>query len=52
MTVVHAERRSGTHGRFDPKSLITHTFPLDRIEEAYRLFGERRDGVLKVALRP
>jgi len=39
-------------GRFDPTPLLTHTLPLDRIEEAYRLFGERRDGVLKVALRP
>src|SRR3954463_7021221 len=28
-------------GRFDPKPLITHTLPLERIEEAYRLFGER-----------
>jgi alcohol dehydrogenase len=39
-------------GRFDPLPLVTHTLPLDRIEEAYRLFGERRDGVLKVAIRP
>jgi alcohol dehydrogenase len=39
-------------GRFDPRPLITHTLPLDRIEEAYRLFGEHADGVLKVALRP
>ncbi len=39
-------------GRFDPKPLVTHALPLDRLEEAYRLFGERRDGVLKIALRP
>jgi threonine dehydrogenase-like Zn-dependent dehydrogenase len=39
-------------GRFDPSVLITHTFSLDRIVEAYSLFGERRDGVLKVAIRP
>lgn len=39
-------------GRFDPSVLITHTFPLERIVEAYRLFGERREGVLKVAIRP
>ncbi len=25
---------------------------LDRIGEAYQLFGERRDGVMKVAIRP
>lgn len=39
-------------GRFDPSILITHTFPLARIVEAYSLFGERRDGALKVAIRP
>ena len=39
-------------GRFDPTPLITHSFPLDRIAEGYQLFGERRDGVLKVAVRP
>lgn len=39
-------------GRFDPTPLITHTFRLDQIKDAYRLFGERTDGVLKVAIRP
>jgi len=39
-------------GRFHPEPLVTHRMPLERIEEAYRLFGERRDGVLKVALTP
>jgi threonine dehydrogenase-like Zn-dependent dehydrogenase len=38
--------------RLDPLPLLTHSFPLDRINEAYRLFSERRDGVLKVAVRP
>jgi threonine dehydrogenase-like Zn-dependent dehydrogenase len=38
--------------RFDPTPLLTHSFPLDRINEAYRVFGERLDGVLKVAIRP
>jgi threonine dehydrogenase-like Zn-dependent dehydrogenase len=40
------------HGRVDLTPLLTHTFPLDRITDAYHLFGERRDGVLKVAIRP
>ena len=39
-------------GRFDPLPLITHHFKLDDIVEAYEMFGERRDGVLKVAIRP
>jgi threonine dehydrogenase-like Zn-dependent dehydrogenase len=39
-------------GRADLTPLLTHTFPLSRIEEAYDLFGSRRDGVLKVAIRP
>jgi alcohol dehydrogenase len=32
--------------------LITHSFSLDQIEEAYDLFGNQRGGVLKVAIRP
>ncbi len=39
-------------GRVDLTPLLTHTFPLDNIAEAYDLFGERRDGVLKVAIKP
>ena len=40
------------HGRVDLTPLLTHTFRLDDIVEGYALFGERRDGVLKVAIRP
>jgi alcohol dehydrogenase len=39
-------------GRLDLSSMITHRFPLDRIEEAYELFSSQRDGVLKVAITP
>ena len=38
--------------RFDPTPLLTHSFPLDQIREGYRVFGERLDRVLKVAIRP
>ena len=38
-------------GRADLRPLVTHRFPLDRIEEAYDLFGHQRDGVLKVAIQ-
>lgn len=40
------------HGRVDFTPLLTHTFTLDQIGEAYQLFGERLDGVLKVAIKP
>jgi len=39
-------------GRFDPLPLITHRFALDDIVEAYDLFSNRREGVLKVVVRP
>jgi alcohol dehydrogenase len=40
------------HGRVDLRPLLTHSFPLQDITAAYDLFGHRRDGVLKVAIRP
>jgi 2-desacetyl-2-hydroxyethyl bacteriochlorophyllide A dehydrogenase len=40
------------HGRLDLVPLITHTFSLDNIVEAYNLFGKRLDGVIKVAIKP
>lgn len=40
------------HGRVDLTPLLTHTFSLENISEAYRLFGEHLDGVLKVAIKP
>ena len=38
--------------RVDLTPLLTHSFPLEKIASAYELFGERRDGVLKVAIKP
>ncbi|GEL72263.1 NAD(P)-dependent alcohol dehydrogenase [Myxococcus virescens] len=40
------------HKRIDLSPLITHRFKLADIQEAYALFGERRDGVFKVAIQP
>jgi 2-desacetyl-2-hydroxyethyl bacteriochlorophyllide A dehydrogenase len=45
MNVVQAKR-------FPFRELLTHSFPLARIEEAYECFAHQRDGVLKVAIRP
>ena len=39
-------------GRIDLRPMVTHTFKLDQIEEAYDLFANQRDGVLKVAITP
>lgn len=39
-------------GRVDTRPLVTHRFSLEEIEEAYDLFSNQRDGVLKVAIRP
>jgi len=37
-------------GRLDLQQLVTHHFTLDQIEEAYPLFSNQEDGVLKVAI--
>ena len=39
-------------GALDTTPLITHTYPLEEIEAAYRLFEGREDGVIKVAVTP
>ena len=39
-------------GRVDLTPLLTHTFALEYIVDAYDLFGSRRDNVLKIAVRP
>jgi alcohol dehydrogenase len=39
-------------GRLDLTPMLTHVFPLDKINEAYRVFGERLDGVIKVVIKP
>jgi alcohol dehydrogenase len=38
--------------RADLRPLVTHRFTLDQIEEAYDLFANQRDGVLKAAITP
>ena len=37
-------------GKLDTEPLITHTYPLASIDEAYELFENKRDGVIKVAV--
>lgn len=38
--------------RVNLKPLVTHRFTLDQIEEAYELFANQRDSVIKVAITP
>jgi threonine dehydrogenase-like Zn-dependent dehydrogenase len=38
--------------RIDLTPMLTHTFKLGEIAAAYQLFAERRDGVIKVAIKP
>lgn len=45
MNVVASER-------VDLRGLITHRFKLEQIEDAYELFANQRDGVLKIAITP
>ena len=37
-------------GKIDTTPLITHRFALSEIEEAYRVFENRLDGVIKIAV--
>jgi threonine dehydrogenase-like Zn-dependent dehydrogenase len=39
-------------GEIDPSFVITHTVPLERGPEMYQTFRDKRDGCIKVMLRP
>lgn len=39
-------------GRVDLKPLVTHQYKLENIVEAYDLFANQKDGVLKIAIKP
>ena len=39
-------------GKIDTTPLITHTYSLKDIEKAYELFENKKDGVMKVAIKP
>ena len=38
--------------QLSPRRLLSHSYGLAQIEEAYELFSEQRDGVLKIAIHP
>ena len=39
-------------GKIDTTALITHRYPLSMIEEAYDVFENKKDGVIKTAIYP
>lgn len=39
-------------GKLNTLPLITHTFPLAEAEKAFGIFEKRKDGVIKIAVRP
>ena len=39
-------------GRVDLSAMVTHRFKLEQIEDAYELFANQLDGVLKIAITP
>lgn len=39
-----------SEGKINTEPLITHFFPLSKIDEAYHIFEEKRDGVQKIAI--
>lgn len=41
-----------SEGKIDTTPLVTHEYPLSRILEAYKLFENGADGVIKIAIRP
>ena len=51
---VHCDRlmKLIAAGRLDASFLLTHQGPLNRIQEGYRVFEEKRDGCMKWAVTP
>ncbi len=39
-------------GEIDPSFVVTHTMPLEKAPEAYEMFQEKKDGCIKVVLKP
>ena len=39
-------------GQIDPSFVITHRLPLEEAPDAYRTFRDKKDGCIKVVLKP
>ncbi len=40
------------NGDIDPSFVVTHTVPIDRAPEMYKTFRDKKDGCIKVVLKP
>ncbi len=40
------------NGDIDPSFVVTHTVPLDEAPEMYKTFRDKKDGCIKVVLKP
>jgi threonine dehydrogenase-like Zn-dependent dehydrogenase len=55
---THVKRWTGDllrrieEGQIDPSFVITHTVPLDQGPEMYKTFRDKKDGCIKVVLKP
>ena len=45
---IHVALEYIVQGRIDVKPILTHRFPLDRVNDAYGIFADRKDGAIKV----
>lgn len=41
-----------TNGEFDPKEIITHSVPLEKASEAYKIFHDHEEESIKFVLKP
>jgi threonine dehydrogenase-like Zn-dependent dehydrogenase len=39
-------------GRLNPKGIISHRIPLENVSDAYRMFSEKLDNIIKPLLIP
>jgi|GEM_PF-4542987 len=39
-------------GKIQAKDLLTHSYPLDEIREAFRVFMAREGGAIRIVLHP
>ena len=51
---LHRSRcwRRSEAGEIDPSFVITHRLPLEEAPEAYKTFRDKKDGCIKVVLKP